>query len=298
MTKLENRIYRTLQGAGAGARSFFRLLRKSREAVLGFAIVAAYLTAAVVVELSDLLRFRVLPYSVVLASGPTLAPPSFAHLLGTDNLGRDLFSRMLSATPYDVAIGYVVVGSALFVGLLLGGYAGLRGGILDELLMRFTDIFFALPVLLIALVIAAVLNSQGLTATAVALMIVWWPPYARLARGEALKVAHQNYIEAAKLSGQGSVRMLFRHVIPNISGTMLVYATLDLGTVLLTYSGLTFLGLGVHPPTPDWGAMITTYKDYILSAPWLAFFPGLTISLGVIGFSLLGDGIKEAREAR
>lgn len=289
---------RTLKNATAGLRSFGRLLRKSREALLGFAIVLAYLSVAIVIELSDVLRFNILPYSVVQSSGPVLSPPSFAHPLGTDNLGRDLFSRMLSATPYDVAIGYVVVGTALVVGLLLGGYAGLRGGILDELLMRFTDVFFALPVLLIALVIAAVLNSQGLTETAIALMIVWWPPYARLARGESLKVAHQNYIEAAKLSGQGSVRMLFRHVIPNISGTMLVYATLDLGTVLLTYSGLTFLGLGVHPPTPDWGAMITTYKDYILSAPWLAFFPGLTISLGVIGFSLLGDGIKEAREAR
>ncbi|HXW37602.1 MAG TPA: ABC transporter permease [Nitrososphaerales archaeon] len=281
-----------------GFRSFLRMLRRSREAILGFAIVLAYLLVGLLVELADLLHFHLLPYSVTQSSGAPLSPPSLAHLLGTDNLGRDLFSRMLSATPYDVAIGYVVVGFALVVGLLLGGYAGLRGGILDELLMRFTDVFFALPVLLIALVIAAALNSQGLTETAIALMIVWWPAYARLARGEALKVAHQNYIEAAKLSGQGSVRMLFRHVLPNISGTMLVYATLDLGTVLLTYSGLTFLGLGVHPPTPDWGAMITTYKDYILSAPWLAFFPGLTISLGVIGFSLLGDGVKEAREAR
>jgi peptide/nickel transport system permease protein len=119
-----------------------------------------------------------------------------------------------------------------------------------------------------------------------------------LARGEALKVAHQNYIEAARLSGNGHRKILFRHVLPNISGTMLVYATLDIGTVILVYSGLTYLGLAVHPPTPDWGEMVSDYHSYILSAPWLALFPGLVISLGVIGFSLLGDGVKDALERR
>jgi peptide/nickel transport system permease protein len=131
-----------------------------------------------------------------------------------------------------------------------------------------------------------------------AMMVVWWPPYARLARGEALKVAHQNYIEAARLSGQKGRSTLLRHVLPNISGTMLVYATLDIGTVILVYSGLTYLGLGSHPPTPDWGQMVATYNDYVLSYPWLAIIPGLVISLGVIGFSLLGDGIKETLGVR
>jgi len=178
------------------------------------------------------------------------------------------------------------------IGGLLGGLAGLRGGLMDEFLMRVTDVFFALPVLLVAIVIGAVLGG-GIVNMGIALTITWWPPYARLARGESLKVAHQNYIEAARLSGQRPRRILFRHVLPNISGTMLVYATLDIGTVILVYSGLTFLGLGNRPPAPDWGQMVAAYNGYVLTDPWLAIIPGIIISVGVIGFSLLGDGIKD-----
>jgi peptide/nickel transport system permease protein len=278
-------------------KAFAEILLRSKEALFGFAVTVTYLATALVIELSDIFHFKVLPYSIIATSGPLLSPPSLVHFFGTDERGLDLFSRIVSATPYDVSISYVVVGSALLVGLLLGGYAGLRGGILDELLMWLTDAFFALPVLLIALAISAIVGT-GLDGVTLALMVVWWPPYARLARGEALKVAHQNYIEAARLSGQKARRVLFKHVIPNISGTMLVYATLDIGTVLLTYSGLTFLGLGIHPPTPDWGAMISADLDYVLSAPWVAIIPGLVISLGVIGFSLLGDGIRDVTESR
>ncbi|MDA4121604.1 MAG: ABC transporter permease [Thaumarchaeota archaeon] len=274
-----------------------RALTRNKESIFGLAIVVSFLLIAAVVELSTLLNVTILPYSPTAEVAPGALPPSLKYLFGTDNLGRDLFSRIVSATPYDIAIGYIVVGSAFVIGALLGGYAGIRGGILDEILMRFTDVFFALPVLVLALVIAAVLGT-GVTNMAIALMIVWWPAYARLARGEALKVAHQNYIEAARLSGNGHRKILFRHVLPNISGTMLVYATLDIGTVILVYSGLTYLGLAVHPPTPDWGEMVSDYHSYILSAPWLALFPGLVISLGVIGFSLLGDGVKDAQETR
>ena len=272
-----------------------KLLTRNTESIIGLAIVAVFLATALVVEIADLLNLQITPYppnpppNLV---SPVFLPPSLTHPFGTDNLGRDLFSRIVSATPYDFTVGFVVVGSAILIGAILGGYAGLRGGILDELLMRFTDIFFALPVLLIAIVVGAVLGG-GITNMMLALMVVWWPPYARLARGEALKVAHQNYIEASRLSGQKPRRILLRHVLPNISGTMLVYATLDVGTVILVYSGLTFLGLGYHPPTPDWGQMVSAYKDYVLSAPYLAIIPGLVISLGVVGFSLLGDGVKE-----
>jgi peptide/nickel transport system permease protein len=296
-TRNPGRAKATASSVAARVLAFGRILRQSKEALFGFTIVLVYLVTGALVELSDIFRFKLLPYSVTGASGPPLSPPSLAHVFGTDNLGRDLFSRIVSATPYDIALGYVVVGSALVIGIFLGGFAGLRGGLLDETLMRLTDSFFALPVLLIALVIAAIVGT-GLNGVAIALVVVWWPPYARLARGEALKVAHQNYIEAARLSGQSSFRILLKHVIPNISGTMVVYATLDIGTVILTYSGLTFLGLGVHPPTPDWGEMISDNLDYVLAAPWLAILPGLVISLGAIGFSLLGDGVKESSEMR
>ncbi len=272
-----------------------KLMTSNKESAAGFAIILIFLVSALVMQVSAIVNVQVTPYS---ANPPpnqvsaTFLPPSVAHLFGTDSLGRDQFSRILTATPYDFMIGFEVVAVAVMIGGILGGYAGLRGGILDEFLMRFTDIFFALPVLLIGMVVGAVLGG-GIINMSLALMVVWWPPYARLARGEALKVAHQNYIEASRLSGQKPRRILLRHVLPNISGTMLVYATLDIGTVILVYSGLTFLGLGSKPPSPDWGQMVAAYNGYLLSDPWLAIIPGLVISVGVIGFSLLGDGVKD-----
>ena len=163
--------------------------------------------------------------------------------------------------------------------------------------MRFTDVIFALPALVLAMSIGVALGP-GVTNMMIALMIIWWPPYARLARGEALRVAHQNYIEAARLSGLGTMKILFKHVLRNIVVTMLVYATLDIGTVILVYSGLSYLGLSVRPPQSDWGEMVSSYQDYLITAPWLPVIPGAIIALGVIGFSLLGDGLRDALEAR
>ena len=281
-------------------RAAVRLMTSNRQSVAGFIIVMAFLVTAVLMEASALLNIQITPYPanpLPNQVSATLLPPSLAHPFGTDNIGRDVFSRVLVATPYDFMIGFVVVGTAVIVGSVLGGFAGLRGGLLDEILMRVTDVFFALPVLLIAMVIGAILGG-GIGNMSVALMITWWPPYARLARGESLKVAHQNYIEASRMSGQKPRRILFRHILPNISGTMLVYATLDIGTVILVYSGLTYLGLGNKPPAPDWGQMVAAYNSWLLSDPWLALIPGLIISVGVIGFSLLGDGIKETMGIR
>jgi len=283
------------RGAGARVRDALGLMTSNKESIIGFSIIMVFLVTAVVMEASALLNVQVTPYPanpLPNQASAILLPPSLAHPFGTDNLGRDVFSRILVATPYDFMIGFLVVGTAVIIGGLLGGLAGLRGGLLDEFLMRFTDIFFALPVLLIAMVIGAILGG-GILNMSVALMITWWPPYARLARGESLKVAHQNYIEAARLSGQKAHRILIRHVLPNISGTMLIYATLDIGTVILVYSGLTFLGLGNKPPAPDWGQMVAAYNGWLLTDPWLAIIPGLVISMGVIGFSLLGDGVKD-----
>ena len=282
-------------GMAARLREVLSLMTRNKQSIVGLTIVLAFLITAILMEASALLNVQFTPYPanpLPSQASPQLLPPSLAHPFGTDNLGRDVLSRILVATPYDFMIGFAVVGSAVFIGAVLGGLAGLRGGLLDEFLMRFTDIFFALPVLLIAMVVGAILGG-GIENMSLALMITWWPSYARLARGESLKVAHQNYIEASRLSGQRSPSILFRHVIPNISGTMLVYATLDIGTVILVYSGLTFLGLGNHPPAPDWGQMVASFNGYILTDPWLALIPGLVISFGVIGFSLLGDGIKD-----
>jgi peptide/nickel transport system permease protein len=274
------------------------LLAANKEALIGTVIVVGFILTALLVALSNSLGIQITPYDPITQNvGPTLAPPSFAHLLGTDVGGRDVFSRIIVATPNDVAVSLVVVGVALAAGAIIGSVAAFRGGLLDEALMRFTDVVFALPALVLAMAIGIALGV-GVTNMMIALMIIWWPPYARVARGEALRVAHQNYIEAARLSGFGTMKILFKHVLRNIIVTMLVYATLDIGTVILVYSGLSYLGLSVRPPQPDWGEMVSSYQDYMLTAPWLPIIPGFVIALGVIGFSLLGDGLRDMLEAR
>lgn len=275
-----------------------RLIAKNNEAIIGTVIVAGFVLIALLVAMSNIFGIQVTPYDPIAQNvGPSLAAPSFAHLLGTDVVGRDVFSRVIVATPNDMAVSVAVVGVALAAGGVIGSIAALRGGLLDEALMRFTDVIFALPALVIAMTIGVVLGP-GVTNMMIALMIIWWPPYARVARGEALKVAHQNYIEAARLSGLGTIKILFKHVMRNIVVTMLVYATLDIGTVILVYSGLSYLGLSVRPPQPDWGEMVSAYQDYLITAPWLPVIPGAIIALGVIGFSLLGDGLRDLLEAR
>ena len=279
-------------------RSFLSLVRMNKEALVGTAIVGIFFVTAIVVEIANIFGIQITPYNPLQQdTGPVLAPPSISHIFGTDLLGRDVFSRIIVATPNDVAVGLSVVGIALLVGIIIGSIAAFRGGLLDELLMRFTDVIFALPVLVIAMVIAVTLGP-GVTHMMVALIIIWWPPYARLARGEALKVAHQNYVDSARLSGAGTWKIITKHVVPNISVTMLVYATLDIGTVILVYAGLSYLGLSVSPPYPDWGEMVSAYQDYLIIAPWVPIIPGLVIAMGVIGFSLLGDGIRDALLAR
>ena len=275
-----------------------RLIRSNKEAIVGGIIVAVFLLIALSVATCNLLGIQITPYDPIQQNvGPIAAAPSLAHLMGTDLQGRDLFSRVMVATPNDMAVSLAVVGFALASGAIIGSVAALRGGFFDEVLMRFTDVIFALPAVVIAMAIAINLGP-GVTHMMIALMIIWWPPYARLARGEALRVTHQNYIEAARLSGAGTVKILFKHVLRGILVTMLVYATLDIGTVILVYAGLSYLGLSVRPPIPDWGEMVSTYQDYLITAPWLAVIPGLIISLVVVGFSLLGDGIRDALEVR
>ncbi len=280
------------------ARELFRLVRKNKQATIGLSIVLIFLFSAAIIAMTNFLRIRITPYDPLQQDvGPPLAAPSPPYIFGTDLIGRDVFSRVVVAMPNDVGIGVGVVLVAFVVGALIGSFAAFKGGLIDELLMRFTDVFFALPALVLAMAIGVALGP-GVTNMMVALTIIWWPPYARLARGEALKVSHQNYIEAARLSGQGTTKIVFKHVLPNIFVTMLVYATLDIGTVVLVYSGLSYLGLSVRPPQPDWGEMVSSYQDYLITAPWLPVLPGLVIALGVIGFSLLGDGIRDALEAR
>ena len=283
---------------GTRIRSFLRTMWAHPGLLAGFIIISILMIVSLAVFISGLFGARITPYDPIkLFVGPDLAPPSWSHLFGTDTLGRDLFSEVISAMPTDMGVSVAVVTVAVVVGSSIGAFAAYFGGMFDEALMRVTDVFFALPVLVLAIVISVILGP-GIVNMMFVLMIVWWPTYARLARGETLKIIHQNFVEAARLSGLGRVRIVFRHVFPNMIYILLVYATLDVGTIVLVYAGLSYLGLAVTPPHVDWGQMVNLYQDDLLSAPWLPLFPGLTIAVSVVGFSLLGDGLRDALEVR
>jgi ABC-type dipeptide/oligopeptide/nickel transport system permease subunit len=266
--------------------------------LLGSIIVSVYTVISLAVFVSGLFGARITPYDPIeLLVGPALSPPSWSHLFGTDTLGRDLFSEVISAMPTDMGVSVAVVVVAVAAGLFIGSFAAYSGGLFDEALMRVTDVFFALPVLVLAIVMAVILGP-GIRNMMIVLMIVWWPTYARLARGETLKIVNQSFIEAARMSGIGTFRIIFRHVYHNVIFILLVYATLDVGTLVLVYAGLSYLGLAVTPPHVDWGQMVDLYQDDLISSPWLPLFPSLMIVISVIGFSLLGDSLRDVLEVK
>jgi peptide/nickel transport system permease protein len=281
--------------ASEESKRFLKLFLTRNEARLGLTIVAVFFAISFIVAIAGK---SVLPYDPIKQNvGPILGSPTWSHLFGTDNLGRDVFSRIVFATPNDLVVSFAVITSSFLVGIVLGGIAGFWGGILDEILMRTTDVIFAIPALILAMSIAVILGP-GLIHMMYALMIIWWPPYARLARGESLQVSQKNFVESAKTSGTGTLKILRKHLVPNILNPMLAYATLDIGTVVVVYAGLSYLGLSVQPPTPDWGAMVSAYQDYLISAPWLPLFPAVIIAAVVIGFSLLGNALRDTVESQ
>jgi len=225
-------------------------------------------------------------------------PPSADHWFGTDELGRDVFSRVILATPLDLQVAIIVVGSAVLIGTALGVISGYFGGLIDELVMRVTDIFLAIPGLILALAFAASLGS-GLFNVMVALTLTWWPGYTRLIRGQALSVRENLYVEAARAVGARETRIVFKHVLPNCLAPLIVNATMDLGSVILVAAALGFLGLGQQPPYPEWGKMIAEGQAFILTGGWWLYtFPGLAILLVVLAFNLAGDGLRDVLDPR
>lgn len=221
-----------------------------------------------------------------------LEPPSTSHLFGTDQLGRDIFSRVVYGSRISLQAGFTIVGIAMVVGILLGSIAGYFGGWIDEAITRVTDIFLSLPSLILALVVAAALGPS-LTNTVIALSAVWWPWYTRLVRGQILSIKENPYVEAARAGGATNLRIIFSHVLPNCISPIVVLATLDLGFAILTSSGLSFIGLGAQPPIPEWGAMLSEARNYIRESWWFPVFPGLAVSITVLAFNLVGDGFRD-----
>ena len=224
-------------------------------------------------------------------------PPSRAHWFGTDSLGCDVASRVLAGARYSVPTGFVVVAAAALLGVLVGALAGFVGGWADELLMRATDLFLAFPSLVLAMAIAGALGPSLPNALA-ALSVTWWPAYARLVRAEVLRLRQAQFVEAARALGVPPSRILTTHILPNCMAPVVVQATLDLGGVILTASALSFIGFGAQPPTPEWGAMISAGRSYMASYPWVVAFPGGAVFLCVMGFNLLGDGLRDALDPR
>lgn len=220
-----------------------------------------------------------------------LRPPSAAHWLGTDALGRDCFSRLIFGARISLLAGISVVAIGAGFGTLVGMVAAYARGFADAALMRLTDLVLCFPPIILALAIAAALGI-GTTNTIIAMLVVWWPKFARLARALALVQRSQEYVEAAVVLGLKPARILGRHIVPNAIGPLVVLVTLDVGNAIITFAGLSFLGLGVVPPTAEWGAMVAEGRE-LVEQWWVATFPGLAILTIVLGFNFLGDGIRD-----
>jgi peptide/nickel transport system permease protein len=227
----------------------------------------------------------------------SLLQPSWEHPFGADKLGRDVLSRVIVGARPALIIPIGVVLFAVFIGAPLGALAGYKGGRVDEVIMRITDLFLAFPSLLLAMAIASALG-RGLEKAAFALVFSYWPWYTRLVRGVTISLKERYFVEAAQAIGVRDSTIILRHILPNTISPILVQATVDLGTVILTMGGLAFLGLGTQPPSPDWGLMVNDGRNFILTQWWIATFPGIAIFVVVLAFNLLGDTLRDIFDPR
>ena len=226
-----------------------------------------------------------------------LTAPCQEYLFGTDELGRDIFSRIIYGTRISLLASVFAVALAMLIGITLGAIAGALGGIVDDIIMRICDIFLSFPSLLLAIVIAAFAGPSSRNAL-IAIAISWWPWYARIVRGQAISLKERQFVKAARALGNVQSKIIFQHIVPNCMGPVIVQATMDLGGIILTLASLSFLGLGAQAPTPEWGLMINTSKTYFMNAWWYSVFPGLAIFVTVLAFNLIGDGLREIMDPR
>lgn len=226
-----------------------------------------------------------------------LLAPSATYKFGTDELGRDILSRVIYGTRISLRTALLSVGLAMLIGVPLGALAGGLGGVADEIIMRITDVFLSFPPLLLAIAIAAFLGPS-LQNAMLAISISWWPWYTRIIRGQAVSIRERQFVRAARAIGTPIRSIVFKHILPNTMAPVIVQASMDIGGVILTVASLSFLGLGAQPPIPEWGLMISTSRTYFLNAWWYSTFPGLAIFITVLVFNLIGDGIREVLDPR
>ncbi len=226
-----------------------------------------------------------------------LQPPGGSHLLGTDRYGRDMLSRVIIGSQTTIFSALLLVAVITCVGGAVGIICGYYGGKLDSFLMRVSDIFLAFPGMVFAIAVASVMNG-GVMNAAVALACISWPKYARITRSQVMMIKHMPYMEAAKLSGSGTFKMIGKHVVPNIAGPVVVTAVLDIGTMIMEIAGLSFLGLGAAPPTAEWGSMMSSGRSMLQTSPWVILAPGCAIFLTVVIFNLAGDTVRDVLDPR
>lgn len=243
----------------------------------------------------------IVPYPEHIADAANVAfkltAPCKDYYFGTDELGRDIFSRIIYGTRISLLASVFAVALAMLIGIVLGAIAGAMGGIVDDIIMRICDIFLSFPSLLLAIVIAA-FAGPSLKNALIAIAISWWPWYARIVRGQAISLKERQFVKAARALGNVQSKIIFQHIVPNCMGPVIVQATMDLGGIILTLASLSFLGLGAQAPTPEWGLMINTSKTYFMNAWWYSVFPGLAIFVTVLAFNLIGDGLREIMDPR
>lgn len=280
-----------------GTRTFrhvFAVIVRDPLALMSTVIILLFILVAV-------FAFQIAPYPLE-GAGKTnadnsLLAPSSEHPLGTDKLGRDMLSRIIIGARAALIVPMGVVFFAVLIGAPLGALAGYKGGWVDEVVMRVTDLFLAFPSLLLAMAIASALG-RGLDKAAIALVVSWWPWYTRIARGVAVSLRERYFVEAAQAVGVSDAIIILRHILPNTISPILVQATVDLGTVILAMGGLAFLGLGTQPPAPDWGLMVSEGRELILNQWWVATYPGMAIFVVVLAFNLLGDTLRDIFDPR
>ncbi len=273
-------------------RTRWRRARRLRNLTLGGSIVALLLAVA-------LLAPWIAPFDPVGDADLNnyLHPPGGSFLLGTDLFGRDVYSRIIYGTRISLGVGVAVQAAAVTIGMTLGLLAGFYGRWADNLIMRTTEVIFAFPGLLFAIAVMAVIGPN-LYNVFLALGLVSWTSLARVVRGQVLTVKGQEYVEAARALGASNARIVVRHILPHTLAPAIILVTLGIGGAILAEASLSFLGLGAQPPTPSWGSMLSTGRDYLLQAPWLSVYPGLAIFLTVMGFNLLGDGLRDLLDPR
>lgn len=269
-----------------------RRLRKEPTAFVGLLLVILFFAIALLAPVIS--PFEPNQQDII---GAKLAPPSAQHWLGADVLGRDMLSRMIYGARISVFVGLAVVAVAGSFGTFVGLFAGYRRGWIDEVVMRVTDIFLAFPPLILAMAIAGALGPS-LTNALIAVAVVLWPVYARLVRGQVLGLREREFIQAAQTVGVHNRRLLLRHLLPNVLAPLLVQATFDMGATILTVAGLSFIGFGAQPPTPEWGVMISDGRNYITTQWWLTGVPAAGILLLVAAFNLVGDGLRDILDPR